>query len=68
VPCSAGSCSEIYREAAFKGIDIGLEAPLLTARELGETSLALLVHPTLEHPDVLHVAAVITSVLARSAR
>ena len=68
VPCSAGSCSEIYREAAFKGIDIGLEAPLLTARELGETSLALLVHPTLEHADVLHVAAVITSVLARSAR
>jgi dTDP-4-amino-4,6-dideoxygalactose transaminase len=68
VPCSVGSCSEIYREAAFKGIDIGFPAPLPTARELGETSLALLVHPTLKYEDVMHVAAVTASVLARASR
>ena len=46
IPCFSGSCSEIYLEKAFppemrpaKRLDI--------ARELGETSLMFLVHPTL---------------------
>ena len=46
VPCFSGSCSEIYLERAFAGEK--LPAPYLpVARELGETSLMFLVHPTL---------------------
>ncbi len=46
VPCFSGSCSEIYREKAFSPEMRPLQ-PLPVARELGETSLMLLVHPTL---------------------
>ena len=46
VPCFSGSCSEIYLERAFAGEK--LPSPYLpVARELGETSLMFLVHPTL---------------------
>jgi len=41
----SGSCSEIYREAAFADMTV---EPLPVARELGETSLMFEVHPTLE--------------------
>src|SRR5580692_903313 len=46
VPCFSGSCSEIYLERAFAG-ELGPPARLPVARELGETSLMFLVHPTL---------------------
>jgi dTDP-4-amino-4,6-dideoxygalactose transaminase len=45
--CFAGSCSEIYRERAFGGVNWLPAQPLPTAHVLGETSLAFLVHPTL---------------------
>ena len=47
VPCDTGSCSEIYLEKAFPAEWRPAER-LPVARELGETSLAFLVHPTLE--------------------
>lgn len=46
VPCFSGSCSEIYREGAFPP-EWRAESRLPAARELGETSLMFLVHPTL---------------------
>lgn len=52
IPCFVGSCSEIYMEKAF---DIeGLRPPerLKVAKELGETSLMFLVHPTLSEKDM----------------
>jgi dTDP-4-amino-4,6-dideoxygalactose transaminase len=45
VPCFSGSCSEIYLEKAFSP-DMRPSEPLQVARELGETSLMFLVHPT----------------------
>ena len=48
VPCFSGSCSEIYREKAFGGNSMQLS----TARELGETSLMLLVHPSLNAMEI----------------
>jgi dTDP-4-amino-4,6-dideoxygalactose transaminase len=48
VPCYSGSCSEIYLEKAFTGAGLGPAEPLPVARQLGETSLMFLVHPTLE--------------------
>jgi dTDP-4-amino-4,6-dideoxygalactose transaminase len=68
VPCSTGICPEIYREKAF--VDAGL-APARrfpVARELGETSIALLVHPTLG-PEHMHRAAdVLAGVMRKSTR
>lgn len=45
--CYSGSCSEIYRERAFKGTPYAPEQPLAIAKELGDTSLMFLVHPGL---------------------
>ena len=47
VPTTVGSCSEIYRESAFAERGWGPNQPLPIARELGETSLMFMVHPTL---------------------
>jgi dTDP-4-amino-4,6-dideoxygalactose transaminase len=53
VPCYSGSCSEVYLERAFDGSGSRPAQRLPVARELGETSLMFLVHPTLrpEHMD-----------------
>ena len=63
VPCFQGSCSEIYREKAFDGTGWRPEPPLPVARELGETSIMFLVHPTLQGEDMDKTALVIAEVL-----
>lgn len=62
VPCSVGSCSEIYREKAFVDRGWGPTKPLPVARELGETSLAFLVHPTLSEAVISRWVDVVRSV------
>ncbi len=47
VPCFSGSCSEVYLEKAFDNTGWRPEHRLPVAKELGETSLMFLVHPTL---------------------
>ena len=47
VPCYSGSCSEVYLEKAFDNTSWRPAERLPVARELGETSLMFLVHPTL---------------------
>lgn len=66
VPCYVGSCSEIYREKAFDGTPWRPLQPLPNARDLGETSLMWLVHPTLSDDEIDRMAAVSASVLRRS--
>lgn len=57
IPCYSGSCSEIYKEKAFNKIFEENNKPsLINARELGETSLMFLVHPTLEENDIHTIA------------
>ena len=51
IPCFTGSCSEIYLEEAFPEEWRPLRRHPV-ARELGETSLMFLVHPTLGVGDV----------------
>lgn len=67
VPCFSGSCPEVYREAAFA--DAGLQPParLPVARELGETSLMFLVHPTLSEADMDDACRAIRRVFERAA-
>jgi dTDP-4-amino-4,6-dideoxygalactose transaminase len=66
VPCFVGSYSEIYREKAFVDAGFGPHLPLPVAAELGETSLAFLVHPTIGEADIRNVAAVVQGVMQRA--
>ena len=66
VPCFSGSCSEIYLEKAFVDAGYGPKERLPVARELGETSLMFLVHPTLTPADMRKVTQVIDSVMGEA--
>lgn len=61
IPCSTGSCSEIYLEKAFSS---RTHDRLPVARELGETSLMFLVHSTLSEADMADTARAIRKVLS----
>jgi dTDP-4-amino-4,6-dideoxygalactose transaminase len=62
-PCGSGICPEIYRERAFADAGFGPIQRLPIARELGETSLMLPVHPTLAEADVLDMCRAMEKVL-----
>jgi dTDP-4-amino-4,6-dideoxygalactose transaminase len=63
VPCFSGSCSEIYRELAFRRAGFGPSEPHPVAAELGDTSLAFLVHPTLSDDAVAFTIDVVRHVM-----
>jgi dTDP-4-amino-4,6-dideoxygalactose transaminase len=68
VPCTIGSCPEIYLEAAFERSGLKPERRLPIAKELGETSLAFPVHPTLSVDDMNRMADVISDAVSRVSR
>ena len=68
VPCFAGSCGEIYRERAFQNAHLGIRKRHPIAAELGDTSLAFLVHPTLSEEAIDYTGDVIRDVLHRAVR
>ena len=63
VPCFSGSCSEIYLEKAFATDGLRPAERLPVARELGDTSLMFLVHPTLTEADMRDTAAAVRRVM-----
>ena len=63
VPGFSGSCSEIYLERAFEGTGWAPRERLPQARELGETSLMFLVHPTLPEDSVHRICDVVQDIL-----
>lgn len=65
VPCYSGSCSEIYLEKAFDGTVSRPEKRLAAAKELGETSLTFLVHPTLGENAIQQTVSTVSDVIAR---
>lgn len=66
VACAHGGCTEIYRERAFAGIwPEGRELP--AAARLGRTSVALLVHPTLDEQYMREAVATVARVMALAA-
>ncbi|GAW65842.1 aminotransferase [Geoanaerobacter pelophilus] len=65
VPCFSGSCSEIYLEKAFDGMRPAHRLPV--AKTLGETSLMLLVHPTLTEKDMSDTVAAVRKVMRQAA-
>jgi dTDP-4-amino-4,6-dideoxygalactose transaminase len=66
IPCYQGSCSEVYLEKAFDGTGWRPSASLPVAKELGETTLMFLVHPTLTNQEMQDSAFVISEVLTEA--
>jgi len=55
IACYSGSCSEIYKEKAFDKMFSNQKPSLKVAKELGETSLMFLVHPTIHEDDIYKI-------------
>jgi dTDP-4-amino-4,6-dideoxygalactose transaminase len=64
VPCLQGTCPEVYMEQAFAGTGFRPRERLRVARELGETSIMFLVHPTLTDEEMDKTCRAIGEVLA----
>ncbi|MGE6481105.1 DegT/DnrJ/EryC1/StrS family aminotransferase [Psychrobacter namhaensis] len=64
VPCFSGSASEVYLEKAFDNTGLRPESRLPVAKQLGETSLMFLVHPTLTQAEIAQTVKALDSVLA----
>jgi hypothetical protein len=67
-PCFSGSCSEVYMEKAFDGEGLRPATRLPVAKELGETSLMFLVHPTLTGKDMMSVASIVGKVMSEAVK
>ncbi len=67
VPLLQGSCSEVYLEKAFEGTGWPPPERLPVARELGETSLMFLTHPTLSEADIQRVCETTAAVMEDAA-
>ena len=63
VPCFSGSCSEVYLEKAFDDTGWRPVERLPVAKELGETSLMFLVHPTLTEAEINTTCDVLAQVM-----
>jgi dTDP-4-amino-4,6-dideoxygalactose transaminase len=68
VPCYQGSCSEVYLEKAFDGTGWRPKTRLPVAKELGETSLMFLVHPTLTSTEIQKTCEVIKTVFSQATK
>ncbi|CAM4197201.1 DegT/DnrJ/EryC1/StrS aminotransferase family protein [Vreelandella rituensis] len=66
VPCFSGACSEVYLEKAFEGTGWQPETRLPVARELGQTSLMFLCHPTLTRDEIDKTCQVLKGVMKES--
>lgn len=61
-----GSCSEVYLERAFDGTPYRPPQRLPIAAELGETSVMMLVHPTLSNEQMESACAALSEVLEQA--
>ena len=66
VPCFSGSCSEVYLEKAFDNTPWRPTESLPIAKELGETSLMFLVHPTLTKAEIEKTCRVLAAVMEQA--
>ena len=68
VPSYQGSCSEVYLEKAFEGTGWRPEPRLPAAKELDETSIVFLVHPTLSKNEISKVCDVLDGVFSKASK
>ena len=67
-PALSGSCSEVYRERCFQDAGLAPADRLPVSRELGDTSLMFLVHPTITPEQMAGYAEAVRSVVLRASR
>ncbi|HEX4975649.1 MAG TPA: DegT/DnrJ/EryC1/StrS aminotransferase family protein [Pseudomonadales bacterium] len=65
LPCFQGSCSEVYLEKAFDNTEFRPKQRLPNAKQLGETSLMFVVHPSLDDAAIKVMQDSIFSVFER---
>ncbi|MEE1922835.1 DegT/DnrJ/EryC1/StrS aminotransferase family protein [Pseudomonas sp. 148P] len=68
VPCFSGSCSEVYLEKAFDDTGWRPAERLAVAKNLGDTSLMFLVHPTLTNEEIEKTCEVLRGVMRSASR
>lgn len=68
VPCFSGTCSEVYLEKTFEHTDYRPKERLAMAKELGETSLMFLVHPTLTQEEISKTVETIPEVMRQASK
>lgn len=68
VPCLHGSASEVYLERAFDDTGWRPVQRLPAARELGETQICFLTHPTLTDEEVRKTRSAIDAVIGSATR
>lgn len=66
--CFYGSCSEIYLEKAFDRDALRPHGRMKAAKELGETSLMFLVHPTLSMECMKNTCSVVEEIMLAASR
>lgn len=66
VPCYQGSCSEVYLEKAFDNTGWRPATRLPNAKLLGETSVMMLVHPTLTSAEIEKSCRVLREVVIQA--
>lgn len=66
VPCYHGSCSEVYLEKAFNDTPWRPVNRFPNAKHLGETSIMMLVHPTLTADEIYKACDVLSNVLTQA--
>jgi dTDP-4-amino-4,6-dideoxygalactose transaminase len=66
IPCSAGSCPELYLEEAFQASHRNISR-LPIAKNLGETSMMFMVHPTLDEEHIFYLVENIKEVINQAA-
>ncbi|MEM6337722.1 MAG: DegT/DnrJ/EryC1/StrS aminotransferase family protein [Bacteroidota bacterium] len=68
IPCFSGICGEVYLEKAFREAGMTPRTRLPIARQLAETSLQLLVHPTLGSTDMDDAVSILRYVADQACR
>jgi dTDP-4-amino-4,6-dideoxygalactose transaminase len=66
IPVITGICPEIYAEKAFMKSESHPPTPLPTAKDLGETSLMLPVHPTMKADHMHKIADSVVRVVSKA--
>lgn len=66
IPCFSGACSEVYLEKAFEIKDFRPAERLPVARQLGETSLMFLVHPTMTSENMQKIVFAVKKVMGEA--
>ena len=65
-PAYSGTCSEIYLEKAISNYQLEDKKILPIAKQLGETSIMLLIHPTISKENMIRYAQTVKSILERA--